>query len=157
MLQMRSKDNLLETVSCSEEVFLFHLSLLLVACDWPTLCRAISFTQSPLIWILILSQRLTLWDFPGGSDSKKLDYNAGDLGLIPGSGRSPWRREWQAAPVFLPGESHGQRSLAGYGLYSPWGHKKSHMTEWLALSLSFLSQNTFTHSEWHLFKYLRIL
>jgi len=33
-----------------------------------------------------------------------------------------WRREWQSTPVFLPGESHGQRSLAGY---SPWGHKES--------------------------------
>ena len=29
-------------------------------------------------------------------------------------------------PVFLPGESHGQRSLMGY---SPWGHKESDMTE----------------------------
>ena len=29
-------------------------------------------------------------------------------------------KEWQPTPVFLPGESHGQRSLAGY---SPWGHK----------------------------------
>ena len=27
----------------------------------------------------------------------------------------PWRRKWQPIPVFLPGESHGQRSLAGYG------------------------------------------
>ena len=41
----------------------------------------------------------------------------------------PWRREWLPTPVFLPGESHGQRSLAGY---SPWGHKESDMTEWLA-------------------------
>ena len=32
----------------------------------------------------------------------------------------PWRRAWQPAPVFLPGKSHGQRSLAGY---SPWGRK----------------------------------
>ena len=37
-----------------------------------------------------------------------------------------WRRKWQPTPVFLPGESHGQRSLAGY---SPWGHKKSDTTE----------------------------
>ena len=37
------------------------------------------------------------------------------------------------APVFLPGEFHGQESLVGY---SPWGHKESGMTEWLALSLS---------------------
>ena len=35
----------------------------------------------------------------------KNGYNSGDLGLIPGSGRSPWRREWQLTPVFLPGES----------------------------------------------------
>ena len=40
----------------------------------------------------------------------------------------PWRRKWQPTPVFLPGEFHGQRSLAGC---SPWGHKQSHMTEWL--------------------------
>ena len=37
-----------------------------------------------------------------------------------------WRRKWQPTPVFLPGESHGQRSLVGY---SPWGHKESDMTE----------------------------
>ena len=37
-----------------------------------------------------------------------------------------WRRKWQLTPVFLPGESHGQRSLAGY---SPWGCKESDMTE----------------------------
>ena len=34
-------------------------------------------------------------------------------------------REWQPTPVFLPGESHGQRSLAGY---SPWGHRESDAT-----------------------------
>ena len=34
--------------------------------------------------------------------------------------------KWQPTPVFLPGESHGQRSLVGY---SPWGHKESDMTE----------------------------
>ena len=33
----------------------------------------------------------------------------------------PWRRKWQPAPVFLPGKSHGQRSLVGY---SPWGRKE---------------------------------
>ena len=36
-----------------------------------------------------------------------------------------------ATPVFLPGESHGQRSLVGY---SPWGHKESDLTERLTLS-----------------------
>ena len=37
-----------------------------------------------------------------------------------------WRRKWQPTPVFLPGESHGQRSLVGY---SPWGRTESDMTE----------------------------
>ena len=36
------------------------------------------------------------------------------------------RRKWQPTPVFLPGESHGGRSLVGY---SPWGRKESDMTE----------------------------
>ena len=38
--------------------------------------------------------------------------------------RIPWRRKWQPTPVFLPGKSHGQRSLAGYG---PWDCKESDM------------------------------
>ena len=38
----------------------------------------------------------------------------------------PWKRAWQPTPVFLTGESHGQRSLVGY---SPWGHKESDMAE----------------------------
>ena len=41
-------------------------------------------------------------------------------------GKAPWRRAWQPIPVFLPGESHGQRSLVGY---SPWGHKELDTTE----------------------------
>ena len=43
----------------------------------------------------------------------------------------PWRRKWQPTPVFLPGEFHGQRSLAGY---SPWGCKESDTTVQLTLS-----------------------
>ena len=43
-----------------------------------------------------------------------------------GISKIPWRREWQPTPVFLPGEFHGQRSLAGY---CPWGCKESDMTE----------------------------
>ena len=52
--------------------------------------------------------------------------NVGDLGSIPGSGRFPWRRKWQPTPVFLPGESHGWRSLVGY---SPRGRKESDRTD----------------------------
>jgi len=48
---------------------------------------------------------------------KSMPANAGDVrdaGLILGSGRFPWRRARQPTPVILPGEVHGQRSLAGY-------------------------------------------
>ena len=48
---------------------------------------------------------------------KNLPANAGDkknLCFHPWVGKIPWRRAWQATPVFLPGESHGQKNLAGY-------------------------------------------
>ena len=47
------------------------------------------------------------------------------LGFNPWVRKTPWRRKWQPTPVFLPGKSHGQRSLAGY---SAWCHKESDMT-----------------------------
>ena len=46
----------------------------------------------------------------------------------PWVGKIPWRRKWQSTPVFLPGKSHGQRSLVGY---SPWSRIESDMTEQL--------------------------
>ena len=64
--------------------------------------------------------------FPGGAQVKNPPAKAGDAGLIPGSGRSPWRRKWRPTPVFLAGKSHGQRSLAGY---SPWGSEELDTTE----------------------------
>ena len=63
---------------------------------------------------------------------KNLPANTGDIrdvGLIPGSGRFPWKRKWRPTPVFVPGESHGQRSLVGY---NPWGCKESDMTDRLS-------------------------
>ena len=56
---------------------------------------------------------------------KNLSANAGDIrdmGSIP-VGKIPWRRKWQNTPVFLPGESHGQRILAGC---SPQGRTVGH-------------------------------
>ena len=49
-----------------------------------------------------------------------------DAGLIPWLGKTPWKRTWPRTPVFLPGESHGHGSLAGY---SPWGRQESDTTE----------------------------
>ena len=61
---------------------------------------------------------------------KNLPANSGntrDVGFIPGSGRSPGVGNGNPlTPVFLPGELHGQRSLAGY---SPWGRKELDTTE----------------------------
>ena len=50
----------------------------------------------------------------------------------------PCKRAWQPTPVFLPGESDGQRSLAGY---SPWDHKELNTTEVTAYT------HTHTHTE----------
>ena len=58
---------------------------------------------------------------------KNLPTSAGyirDVGSIPGLGRSPGGGNGN--PLYLPGESHGQRSLVGF---SPWSHKESDMTE----------------------------
>ena len=60
---------------------------------------------------------------------KNLSANAGDTrdsGFNPWVGKIPWRKAWQPTPVFLPGESHEQRTLAGFG---PWVHKESDTTE----------------------------
>ena len=61
--------------------------------------------------------------FPGGAVVKNPPASvgdAGDVGSIPGSGS--WRRKWQPAPVFLPGNFHGKRRFAGYSLC---GHRES--------------------------------
>ena len=63
--------------------------------------------------------------FPCGSDDKESTCNTGDLGSIPGLGRSPGEGNLPT-PVFWPGEFHG--------LYSPWGHKELDTTEWLSLT-----------------------
>ena len=64
--------------------------------------------------------------FPGGSDGKESVCQYREPGLISGSRRSSG--EGNGNPVFLPGEFHGQRSLAGY---CPWGRKESDTTEQL--------------------------
>ena len=66
---------------------------------------------------------------PGGARSKEPACQSRRhkrCGLDPWVRKIPGRSAWQPTPVFLPGESHGQRSLAGY---SPWGRKESDTTE----------------------------
>ena len=75
-----------------------------------------------LVGILKSNSDKLLKGFPGGSSGKGSTCNVGDLGLIPGLGRSP--EEWNSylpTPVVWPGEFHR--------LYSSWGHKQSDMTE----------------------------
>ena len=61
-----------------------------------------------------------------GSDGKDSICNARRPEFDPWVGKIPWKRASQYTPVFLPGESKGQRSRAEY---RPWGCKESDMTE----------------------------
>ena len=67
------------------------------------------------------------------------------LRFYPRVGKILWRRKWKPTPVFLPGESHGQRSLVGY---SPWGCKELDTTELLS-AYTYTHTHTNTHS--HIF------
>ena len=67
--------------------------------------------------------------FPGGTGGKELARQCRRRKrqrFNPCIGKIPWRRAWQPTPVFLPGESHRQRSLTGYSLLS---YKELDMTE----------------------------
>ena len=67
--------------------------------------------------------------FPGGSDGKESACNAGDLGLIPGLGRSPGGEHGNPLQYSCLENPHELRSLASY---SPCGRKELHMTERLS-------------------------
>ena len=71
--------------------------------------------------ILLLTNTTTSLGFPGGASSKEsICQCRRQETQVPSLGQE------DPTPVFLPGESYGQRSLAGY---SPWGHKESDATE----------------------------
>ena len=83
-----------------------------------------------------------VFGFPRSSMSKDYASSTEDLGLIPGSGRSPGEGNGNPLPVLLPGKSHGWRSLVGY---SSWVRKESDTTEQLHFVgrvnvLNFISQ-----------------
>ena len=70
---------------------------------------------------LIRASRVAL----GGSEGET-SPEMQEPGFDPLVGKIPWRRKWHPTPVFLPGETHRQRGLAGY---SPFGHKELDTTE----------------------------
>ena len=69
---------------------------------------------------------MNVFGFPDGSDGKKSACNVGDLGLIPGLGRSPAGGHGNSFQYSCLENPNGQRSLVGY---SPWGRKELDMTE----------------------------
>ena len=91
-------------------------------------CTYVFYVKSTILLyeLVLLPLRARGLGLPRWLSGKESSGNAGDAGLITGSGRSPGKGKWQPTPVFLPGESHGQRSLAGY---SPWGCKELDTTE----------------------------
>ena len=104
------------SLSCWKSLY-FHMIQ-----NWDILEKLLTFQ------ILSLSTRFKMF-YLNLLSIKNQPANAGDerdAGSISGLGRSPWRRAWQPTPVFLPGESHGQRSLVGC---SPKGHKDLDTTE----------------------------
>ena len=83
--------------------------------------------------------------FPSGSVVKNQlahAWDAGDVGSDPWVRKIFWKRKQQPTPVFLPGKSHGQRSLVGY---SPWGHKVSDTAEQLSVHAC---THTHTHTNY---------
>ena len=80
-----------------------------------------------LLWSVCVYVCFAPGAFPGGSVVKKYAHNSGDLGLIPGLGRSPGEGNGN----LLQYSCHGQRSLVGY---SPWGRKETDVTKLLTLT-----------------------
>ena len=94
-----------------------HITVLLLKLKSPISLRGKAQTL-PWVWSPVA---LDL-GFPGGTSGNELECQwrrQQRWGFEPGVGKIPWRREWQPTLIFLPGESHGQRSLAGCG---PQGH-----------------------------------
>ena len=112
----------------------------------PNYCKVISSTEKYLHLSNLVKEkgahtynRNGTWisGFPDGTSSEKPACWCRRLRthrFHPCISKIPRRRAWQPARVFLPGESHGQRSLVGY---SPWGHKELDMSEWLSMDGKF--------------------
>ena len=90
--------------------------------------------------IIEVASQWAILKITGGVSGKESTYQCRTYkrhGFDPWVRKIPWRKAWQPIPVIFPGESHGQRSLAGFG---PWDHKESDPTEWVPT-------HTHTHSE----------
>ena len=102
-------------------IFPFSFSLVILS-----FCSHIVFL---ICLVICLYSLVAYWGFPGGISSKEPTCKfrrPKRPGFNPWVRNIPRRRTWQPPPVFLPGESHGRRSLAGY---NPQGHKESGTTK----------------------------
>ena len=88
--------------------------------------------------VLFLAFTLTVQNVP----LKHMNLSNLLASLLTWAGKSPWRRKWQPTPVFLPGNSHGWRSLVGY---NPWGRKELDTTEQLHFHLFLVSLLDYLH------------
>ena len=88
-----------------------------------------------LLFVAIPTRGLPRW--LSGKESACQCRRHRRLGFVPWVGKIPWSRQWQPTPVFLPRQSYGQRSLAGYDSL------KLDTTEWLSM-LSYIKEDTST-------------
>ena len=107
----------------------------------PTLCQRVTLLYCYHLKILLIFFLLIC--FIRNALSSIMDINTHNQGSIKQNIflRLGWRRKWQPIPVFLPGESHGRRSLVGC---SPWGRTESDTTEatWQAARLGHVVSNS---------------
>ena len=98
-------------------------------------------TIAPMYFIVLMHTYMicrsvfSYMNCPGGSDGKASAYNVGDVGSIPGSGRSPGEGNGTPLQYSCLENPHGWRSLVGY---SPCGHKESDTTERLHFTFSYI-------------------
>ena len=85
--------------------------------------------------IYIFRNPCAILGFPDGSDDTESSLQCRRPQFDPWTAKIPWRREGQPTPVFLPGEFHGQRSLAGYSL---WDHRQTQLSDWHCVILIYL-------------------
>ena len=97
---------------------------------YPHICRSKNCQEW---WIKFTTK--DRWDFPGGSVGKESACNAGDLGLILGSGRFPGKGNGNPLCIFAWRSPWSEEPDGGYSL---WSHKKLDITKWLILSFSMI-------------------
>ena len=106
-----------------------------------------SLTAHCTLFIFLKVQEAHFWrsySVPGDASGKESACQCRSHkrpGFNPWVGKSPWRRRWQPTPVFWPGESHGQRSLAGY---SPRDRRVRH--DWASEHITTHEETSFSES-----------